>query len=74
MYVPASDERKTKKAATLKVDTIVFDLEDGVAVSQKVLGQPSAFQLPLTENECSQAREPTSLIYTQHIMHAGVSM
>lgn len=36
MYVPASDERKTKKAASLNVDTLVFDLEDGVAVNQKV--------------------------------------
>ena len=36
MYVPASDERKTKKATTLSVDTLVFDLEDGVAVNQKV--------------------------------------
>lgn len=35
MYVPASDERKTKKAATLSVDTLVFDLEDGVAANQK---------------------------------------
>ena len=38
MYVPASDQRKTKKAATLSVDTLVFDLEDGVAANQKVLG------------------------------------
>ena len=36
MYVPASDERKTKKATTLSVDTLVFDLEDGVATNQKV--------------------------------------
>ena len=36
MYVPAADERKTRKAASLKVDTIVFDLEDGVAANQKV--------------------------------------
>ena len=36
MYVPASDERKTKKATTLSVDTLVFDLEDGVAANQKV--------------------------------------
>ena len=36
MYVPASDERKTKKATTLNVDTLVFDLEDGVAANQKV--------------------------------------
>ena len=36
MYVPASDERKVRKAATLRADTLVFDLEDGVAVNQKV--------------------------------------
>lgn len=36
MYVPASDERKTNKAASLAVDTLTFDLEDGVAVNQKV--------------------------------------
>ena len=36
MYVPASDERKTKKATTLSVDSLVFDLEDGVAANQKV--------------------------------------
>ena len=40
MYVPASDERKTKKAASLRVDTIVFDLEDGVAANQKVCLAP----------------------------------
>ena len=44
MYVPASDERKTKKAASLSVDTLVFDLEDGVATNQKVLlGKPLQF-------------------------------
>lgn len=36
MYVPASDERKTRKVSTLRVDTIAFDLEDGVAMNQKV--------------------------------------
>ena len=36
MYVPASEERKVKKAASLNVDTLVFDIEDGVAVNQKV--------------------------------------
>ena len=43
MYVPASDERKTKKAASLNVDTIVFDLEDGVAANQKVCVQKFVF-------------------------------
>ena len=36
MYAPAPDVRKTEKAAGLGVDTLVFDLEDAVAVSQKV--------------------------------------
>ncbi len=36
MYAPASDGRKTKKAASLSVDTLAFDLEDGVALNQKV--------------------------------------
>ena len=36
MYVPASDERKVKKTTSLRVDSLVFDIEDGVAVSQKV--------------------------------------
>ena len=36
MYIPASDERKLKKSASLKIDTVVFDLEDGVAMNQKV--------------------------------------
>ena len=37
MYVPASDERKVKKVMSIDVDSIVFDLEDGVAMNQKVL-------------------------------------
>lgn len=36
MYVPANDERKTNKVKSLNVDTVVFDLEDGVAMNQKV--------------------------------------
>lgn len=37
MYVPASDERKVKKVASISVDSIVFDMEDGVAMNQKVV-------------------------------------
>ena len=33
--MPGSDEKKLKKAPTLKVDCAVLDLEDGVAFSQK---------------------------------------
>lgn len=35
MYVPGSDERKVAKATGLSVDCLVYDIEDGVAVSQK---------------------------------------
>ena len=56
MYVPANDERKTNKAASLKVDTIVYDIEDGVAANQKVhlslslsfLQMKTLYQLTLT--------------------------
>ena len=36
MYVPACDERKVMKTTTISVDSIIFDIEDGVAVNQKV--------------------------------------
>ena len=36
MYVPASDERKVRKTAAISVDSLVFDLEDGVAINKKV--------------------------------------
>ena len=36
MYVPASDERKLAKVPSLGADTIVLDLEDGVASNKKV--------------------------------------
>ena len=36
MYVPACDERKVLKTTTISVDSIIFDIEDGVAVNQKV--------------------------------------
>ena len=36
MYVPASDERKVMKTTTIAVDSLIFDLEDGVAVNKKV--------------------------------------
>jgi len=34
-YVPASDEKKIKKATTLAADCICLDLEDGVATNRK---------------------------------------
>lgn len=36
MYVPASDIKKLTKAQHLKVDCIIMDCEDGVAISKKV--------------------------------------
>ena len=36
LYVPASDGRKVEKAHTLNVDSIVYDIEDGVAMNHKV--------------------------------------
>jgi len=36
MYVPGMDKRKMEKIPSLGVDTVVFDMEDGVAVDQKV--------------------------------------
>ena len=36
MYVPACDERKVMKTTTIRADSLVFDLEDGVALNQKV--------------------------------------
>ena len=36
LYIPGSKERALKKARTLPVDAIIFDLEDAVAVDEKV--------------------------------------
>ena len=36
MYVPASSERMVAKTTSISVDSLVFDIEDGVAASQKV--------------------------------------
>ena len=37
MYVPGMDQRKMNKVPSLGVDTVVFDIEDGVAADQKVV-------------------------------------
>src|SRR5210317_825276 len=36
LYIPGSKERALEKARTLPVDAIIFDLEDAVAVDEKV--------------------------------------
>lgn len=36
MYVPGTDRRKMEKVRSLNVDSAVLDLEDGVALNQKV--------------------------------------
>jgi citrate lyase subunit beta-like protein len=41
--VPGSDERKMNKASTLKVDTIVLDLEDGVTLNKKISAREMVF-------------------------------
>lgn len=35
LYMPGDDERKMRKAATLDVDCVCLDMEDGVALSRK---------------------------------------
>jgi citrate lyase beta subunit len=35
LYMPGDDERKIRKAATLDVDCVCLDMEDGVALSRK---------------------------------------
>ena len=50
MYVPASDQRKVAKTTTLSVDSLVFDIEDGVALNQKVNEMIVAVVLEHSEN------------------------
>lgn len=38
MYVPGDDEKKLSKSLTLNPDSLVFDMEDGVAQNRKVCG------------------------------------
>lgn len=42
LYVPADDERKINKAASLPVDCVILDLEDGVAPGRKDAARESA--------------------------------
>ena len=50
MYVPASDQRKVAKTTTLSVDSLVFDIEDGVALNHKVNEMIVAVVLEHSEN------------------------
>ena len=43
MYVPGTDRRKMDKVRSLDVDSAVLDLEDGVALNQKVGAGSRAF-------------------------------
>jgi len=36
LFAPATDLRKVDKALSLKADAVILDLEDAVAVSEKV--------------------------------------
>lgn len=39
LYVPAINEKAMRKAATLSVDAVIFDLEDSVSPEQKALAR-----------------------------------
>merc|ERR1712228_392786 len=45
LYMPANNEKFIKKATTLDVDTLVFDLEDAVAPNQKQEARHSAINI-----------------------------
>ena len=45
LYVPGSNARALEKAASLDVDTILFDLEDAVAPSAKIAGREALAQV-----------------------------
>ena len=44
LYVPGDSPRKLEKSAGLAVDTLIFDLEDGVALNQKLNARHNIFQ------------------------------
>ena len=44
LYMPGDSRRKIEKAATLDVDSICLDLEDGVALSQKPAGRQTIWR------------------------------
>lgn len=39
LFMPGDDDRKIRKAVDLDVDSVIMDLEDGVAISQKAAGR-----------------------------------
>lgn len=44
LFMPGDDRRKIEKGAALAVDSIIMDLEDGVALSQKAAGRQTIVQ------------------------------
>src|SRR5512147_3062504 len=44
LYMPGDDMRKIQKAATLGVDCICMDMEDGVAINRKVEARATIVQ------------------------------
>ena len=40
LYMPGSNARALDKAKTLPADGLILDLEDAVAVSNQLIGQP----------------------------------
>lgn len=63
MYVPACDERKTKKVSLLAVDTVVFDIEDGVAKNQKARRHVVGSVLSSKVVKVCKCQERVSLIW-----------
>jgi citrate lyase subunit beta/citryl-CoA lyase len=50
LFVPADSERKIAKALESEADAIIFDLEDSVAPTQKVIARDILKQLPRRSN------------------------
>ncbi len=58
LYLPASNSRAVEKAATLRADVIIFDLEDAVSVEQKA----NARSVACTAVQNDGAGESTAVI------------
>lgn len=56
LYIPGSKERALEKAQTLPTDAIIFDLEDAVAVEEKVNARALLAQVLATDDYGRRAR------------------
>ena len=61
LYVPADSERRIDSAARLSVDSIILDLEDGVAPSAKLAAPAPA---PTASNARLKVCRPPSALTT----------